>query len=144
MSTTNIDTLLELWALSQMKHNDLGPFQDYKEIYETIDATKVGDAPWKCYQTTPMAVGDDAPAWARQSYEVWYRDPDVVIANMLDNPDFDGAFDTAPYVHLDAQGNRRWSDFMSANFAWRHSVSFVDYAVCKTIKYITMFTGQDL
>ncbi|KAJ7233657.1 hypothetical protein C8J57DRAFT_1249760 [Mycena rebaudengoi] len=144
MSTTNIDTLLELWALSQMKHNNLGPFQDYKEIYETIDATKVGDAPWKCYQTTPMAVGDDAQAWARQSYEVWYRDPDVVIANMLDNPDFDGAFDTAPYVHLDAQGNRRWSDFMSANFAWRHSdKSYEDDPTTEGAMYTPVFLGSD-
>ncbi|KAJ7182268.1 hypothetical protein C8R43DRAFT_1083515 [Mycena crocata] len=121
MSSKNIDHLLELWALSVMKNDDLGPFHDYKDLYETIDATKVGDAPWKCLVTEPMDAGNDAPAWARQSYEVWYRDPEVVIANMLDNPDFDGAFDTTPYVQLDKDGNRRWSDFMSANFAWRHS-----------------------
>ncbi|KAJ7657538.1 hypothetical protein B0H17DRAFT_1171932 [Mycena rosella] len=115
MSSKNIDHLLELWALSTMNEDD------YKHLYETIDATKVGDAPWQCYQTEPLAVGEDAPAWARQSYEIWYRDPETVIANMLDNPDFDGAFDSAPYVHLDSDGKRRWSDFMSANFAWKHS-----------------------
>ncbi|KAJ7763790.1 hypothetical protein B0H16DRAFT_1718433 [Mycena metata] len=71
-----------------------------KQLYEAIDATKVGDAPWQCLQTEPLAVGEDAPAWARQSYEIWYRDPDAIIANMLDNPDFDGAFDTAPYDRI--------------------------------------------
>ncbi|KAJ7127826.1 hypothetical protein C8R44DRAFT_830310 [Mycena epipterygia] len=120
MSSKNIDQLLEMWALSMMKHDDLGPFHDYKHIYETIDATTVGDAPWKCFQTQPVDLGPDAPAWAQQQYEIWYRDPDVVIANMLDNPDFNGAFDTTPYVQIDAQGQRRWSDFMSANFSWRH------------------------
>ncbi|KAJ6604084.1 hypothetical protein B0H10DRAFT_2314283 [Mycena sp. CBHHK59/15] len=129
MSSKNIDYLLELWALSLMKHEDLGPFQSYEDLYKTIDATKLGDAPWQCFQTEPLAVGDDAPAWARQSYEIWYRDPDEVIANMLDNPDFDGAFDTAPYVHLDSEGKRRWHDFMSANFAWRHSVSFLAFSL---------------
>lgn len=123
MSSKNIDHLLEMWALSTMKHDDLGPFHDYKHIYETIDATAAGDAPWKCFQTEPLDTGPNAPAWARQQYEVWYRDPDVVIANMLDNPDFNGAFDTTPYVQVDAGGQRRWSDFMSANFAWRHCVS---------------------
>ncbi|KAJ6574091.1 hypothetical protein B0H19DRAFT_1341063 [Mycena capillaripes] len=113
MSSKNIDQLLEMWALSMMKHEDLGPFQDYKHIYDTIDATS-------CFQKEPFNPAPDAPAWARQQYEIWYRDPDVVIANMLDNPDFDGAFDTTPYVHLDAQGRRHWSDFMSANFAWCH------------------------
>lgn len=133
MSAKNIDNLLEMWALSMMKHNDLGPFHDYKHIYETIDATKVGDAPWKCLQTQPVDPGVNAPAWARQQYEVWYRDPDVVIANMLDNPDFNGAFDTTPYVHVDAQGKRRWNDFMSANFAWRHCVShFYSLSVSQT------------
>lgn len=106
-----------------MKHDELGPFHDYRHLYETIDATTVGDAPWKCFVTEPLNAAADAPAWARQQYEVWYRDPDVVIANMLDNPDLNGAFDTTPYVHLDANGQRHWSDFMSANFAWRHCVS---------------------
>ncbi|KAJ7080159.1 hypothetical protein B0H15DRAFT_924417 [Mycena belliarum] len=116
MSSKNIDELLELWALSKMKNDDLGPFQDYRHLYETIDSTALGDAPWQCYRTEPLAVGEDAPVWARQSYEIWYRDPETVIANMLDNPDFDSAFDSVPYVHLDAAGKRRWSDFMSANF----------------------------
>lgn len=123
MSSKNIDDLLEMWALSLMKLNDLGPFHDYKDIYETIDGTTVGDAPWKCFETQPFNTAADAPAWARQSYEVWYRDSDVVITNILDNPDLDGAFDTTPYVRVDADGKRRWSDFMSANFAWRHCAS---------------------
>ncbi|KAJ7848265.1 hypothetical protein B0H14DRAFT_3086156 [Mycena olivaceomarginata] len=114
------------WALSLMKHGDLSPFENYQHLYETIDATKLGDAPWQCFQTEPLATGEDAPVWARQSYEIWYRDPEVVISNMLDNPDFDGAFDTAPYVHLDSNGKRRWHDFMSANFAWRHSDKIYD------------------
>ncbi|KAJ7888963.1 hypothetical protein B0H14DRAFT_3081915 [Mycena olivaceomarginata] len=126
MSTKNIDYLLEQWALSLMKHGDLGPFENYQHLYETIDATKLGDAPWQCFQTEPLATGEDAPVWARQSHEIWYRDPEVLISNMLDNPDFDGAFDTAPYVHLDSNGKRRWHDFMSANFAWRHSDKIYD------------------
>jgi hypothetical protein len=51
MSTKNIDYLLEQWALSLMKHGDLGPFENYQHLYETIDATKLGDAPWQCFQT---------------------------------------------------------------------------------------------
>ncbi|KAJ6561258.1 hypothetical protein B0H10DRAFT_2180547 [Mycena sp. CBHHK59/15] len=66
------------------------------QIYETIDATTVGDAPWKCL-TELLDPSPDAPAWAREWYEVWYRNPDVVITNMLDNPDLNGAFDTTPY-----------------------------------------------
>ncbi|KAJ6463659.1 hypothetical protein DFH09DRAFT_1267437 [Mycena vulgaris] len=144
MSSKNIDQLLEMWALSMMKHDDLGPFHDYKDLYETIDTTTVGDAPWKCLQTEPFNPAPDAPAWARQRYEVWYRDPDVVIANMLDNPDLDGAFDTTPYVHLDADGKRHWSDFMSANFAWRHCDRiYEDDPSTEGAMYTPIFFGSD-
>ncbi|KAJ7648793.1 hypothetical protein DFH06DRAFT_1423544, partial [Mycena polygramma] len=144
MSSKNIDYLLDQWALSLAKHDDLGPFENYQHLYETIDATKLGDAPWQCFQTEPLAVGEDAPAWARQSYEVWYRDPAVVIANMLDNPDFDGAFDTAPYIHRDSNGKRHWHDFMSANFAWRHSDKiYSDDPSTEGAMYTPLFFGSD-
>ena len=124
MSQNNINNLLELWALSLMKHDDLGPFDSYKHIYNTIDATPLGDAPWKCFQAGfEEDLPDDAPSWKRRVYDIWYRDPDVVISNLLDNPDFDGEFDTMPYVHLDAESMRCWSDFMSANFPYCHCVS---------------------
>ena len=113
-----------------MKHGDLGPFDDYKQIYDTIDATPVGDAPWKCFKAGfDVDLPDDAPSWKQRAYEVWYRDPDVVIANLLDNPDFDGEFDTTPYVQLDKMGKRRWSDFMSSNFSWSQCVCITSIAI---------------
>ncbi|KAJ7818062.1 hypothetical protein B0H14DRAFT_2601559 [Mycena olivaceomarginata] len=130
MSTKNIDYLLEHTVISH--------------LYETIDATKLSDAPWQCFQTELLATGEDVPVWARQSYEIWYRDPEVVISNMLDNPDFDGAFDTAPYVHLDSNGKRRWHDFMSANFAWRHSDKiYDDDHTTEGSMYTPLFFGSD-
>ncbi|KAF7288608.1 C2H2-type domain-containing protein [Mycena indigotica] len=121
MSKGNIQEMLQIWALDNLKHDDIAPFANADHLYETIDATELGDAPWKCLVTQPLADGADAPEWARKSYEVWYRDPDVVVKNMLDNPDFVGLFDPAPYVEVDANDQRRWSDFMSANFAWSHA-----------------------
>ncbi|KAJ7138682.1 hypothetical protein C8R43DRAFT_1089287 [Mycena crocata] len=131
MSKDNIDYLLELWGLSLMKHGDLGPYNNYQQLYAAIDAVKVGDAPWKCFKTGGEAGADGAgkPDWARQEYEIWYRDPDVVIRNMLDNPDFDGEFDTTPYVELDRDGQRRWSDFMSGNFSWKRCVCAMHVSV---------------
>lgn len=123
MSARNINTILELWALSLMKHDDVGPFDTYQQIYEAIDETKLGDAPWKCLKVEPLDTTPDSPAWKKAECEVWYRDPDTVLTNILSNPDFDGAFDTRPYVHLDKSGKRRWSNFLSANYSWRQSVS---------------------
>ena len=62
------------------------------------------------------------PNWKKQQYNIWYHDPEVVVHNMLANPDFDKEFDYAPYVELDEHGTRRRSDLMSADFAWRQCV----------------------
>lgn len=62
------------------------------------------------------------PNWKKQEYDIWYRDPEVVVCNMLANPDFEKEIDVAPYVELDTNGVRRCSDFMPANFAWRQCV----------------------
>ncbi|KAF8813200.1 hypothetical protein BYT27DRAFT_7220575 [Phlegmacium glaucopus] len=120
MSQGNINHLLELWGLLLMKHGSSGPFENYKHIYDTIDAIEEGDAPWQCFKSSFDEVDDDVPNWRRQEYKIWYRDPEVVAQNMLANLDFDNEFDPAPYVEIDKDGRRRWADFMSANYAWHH------------------------
>jgi len=44
MSQGNINHLLELWALSLMKHGSVGPFDSYKDIYNRIDAIEEGNS----------------------------------------------------------------------------------------------------
>lgn len=106
------------------KHDDLAPFSSHEDMYFLIDNIKHGDAPWKSFTTSYAGeLGPNAPLWQLQDYDVWFRDADVVIRNMLDNPDLIGNFDYAPYVELDKAGNRRWNEFMSGNFSWRHAVS---------------------
>lgn len=124
MSAGNINILLDLWALNMAKYDDLGPFSSYEHMYSAIDNIKHGDAPWKSFTTSYAGeLHPNAPSWQLQDYEVWFRDPDRVIRNMLDNPDFDGHFDYAPYVDLDKTGNRKWNEFLSGNYSWRHAVS---------------------
>ncbi|KAF7288733.1 C2H2-type domain-containing protein [Mycena indigotica] len=121
ISGSNINELLEIWAMDKLKHDDLAPFANADHLYEVIDTTILGDAPWKCLTTEPLSTDLNAPEWARQSYEIWYRDPEVVVKNLLDNPDFDGLFDYQAYIELNPENERRWSDFMSANYAWEQS-----------------------
>jgi hypothetical protein len=124
MSAGNINLLLDLWALNMAKHDDVGPFSSCEHMYSVIDNIKHGDVPWKSFTTSYAGeLVPNAPSWQLQDYEVWFRDPDVVVQNMLDNPDFHGHFDYIPYVDLDKDGNRRWNEFMSGNFSWRHAVS---------------------
>ena len=124
MSTAKINKLLKIWALDKAKHDDLTPFTLYDHMYKTIDTIEQGDIPWQSFSMRYQA-DDDNPAdtpWKQAKYEVWYQDPTHVVRNMLDNPDFNRQFNYTPYVELDKSGKRKWSNFMSGNFAWRHSV----------------------
>ncbi|KAJ7509292.1 hypothetical protein B0H11DRAFT_2427626 [Mycena galericulata] len=74
--------------------------------------------------------------------------PDVIaglpISHLFSRHDFDGAFDPAPYVHLDSKGKRRWHDFMSANFGWRHSDKiYLDDPSTDGAMYTPLFFGSD-
>ena len=123
MSGGDINVLMDIWALDKAKNNDVGPFESVEHMYKVIDVTKAGDAPWKCFSTFYEGETDEnSPAWKLDSYQVWYRDPDVVIHNLLDNPDFHGQFDYQPYVEVGRDGKRWYNNVMSGNFAWRHSV----------------------
>ncbi len=122
-SKEDIDKIMECWSLSLLGTDRTGPFADHDHLFASIDAIPFGSAPWKCYQTEDdPTLPSTAPSWMKERYQIWFRDPDVVIANMLSNPDFAGEFDTSPYVHIGADGKRRWSEFMSGNFSWNHAV----------------------
>lgn len=123
MSQGDINALLDLWSLDMHHHGDDAPFSNHQALYQAIDEIHVESAPWKCFETVvPENLGQDAPEWQRRSYQIWFRDPDVVISNILVDRDFEKEFDLAPYIDLDANGQHQWSDFMSGNYAWRHAV----------------------
>ncbi|KAH9031198.1 hypothetical protein EDB85DRAFT_2074139 [Lactarius pseudohatsudake] len=148
MSASNINELLKYWAQSVTQDETLSPFDLCHSLYVTIDAICDGDAPWQCMTVSAATddLSEDVPLWKRQDFKVWYRDPDVVIANLLDNPDFASQFDAAPYIATNSQGKRRWTDFMSGQFAWRRSISDMIYNVDHTTEgamYCAVVLGSD-
>ncbi|KAJ3735585.1 hypothetical protein DFJ43DRAFT_1113159 [Lentinula guzmanii] len=130
MSQNDIDTLLDIWTLYQHQlsqhqdcdHSTNAPYFNYRDMYMKIDSIADGNAPWRCFQTTiHEELPENSPEWQKTSYQVWYRDSDMVIANILDNTDLVNDFEAAPYIDVDKNGTRRWSNVMSGDFAWRHA-----------------------
>lgn len=126
MPHAQINTLMHLWAASLAPHDAEPPFANHADLHSTIDATTVGDAPWESFSTryTGDVPEGDTPSWMLKDYEVWYRDPRKVIQNMLSNPELDGEVDYTPFQEFGENGERRWKDFMSGNWAWTQAVSF--------------------
>ncbi|KAI0629758.1 hypothetical protein C8Q77DRAFT_1280491 [Trametes polyzona] len=123
MSGKNINTLMALWAADVAQYGGEPPFADRNDLYDTIDGISHGDVPWQCligcYQG-PIPDGG-APAWMRDEYEVWYRDPRQVAHRMLANPDFEDGFDAVPYREFTQDYDRRYSDYMSGNWSWQQA-----------------------
>ena len=57
-------------------------------------------------------------------YDVWFRDPCLVVKNMIDNPDYGNQFDSAPTRTFDSEGHRQYQDFMTGDWVWEEAVCF--------------------
>lgn len=56
-------------------------------MYSSIDVIQLGDAPWKCFTVSYTGeVQANDPSWKSAKYEVWFRDPEVIMTQILDNP----------------------------------------------------------
>jgi hypothetical protein len=127
MSAGDINDLLKLIAAMLAIHNDKPPFWSERHLYDTIDATHLGDVKWECFRlkyddVLPQA-DDVVPPWMTSEYDVWYRNPHMLVKNMLSNPDFKDGFDYAPFQEYDSAKNHRFQDFMSGDWSWRQAVS---------------------
>ena len=98
MPASQIDDLMQIWARIPSADED-PPFADHGDLYDTIDATTVSDAPWHSFSITYTGEcpEGEVPPWMDAEYDVWYWDPHMVLQNQLANPDFRCEFDYAPY-----------------------------------------------
>jgi len=93
-------------------------------MYNAIDNLDLGGAPWNCFTVKyngEIKEGDVTP-WKHKSFEVWYRDPRIIMHNQLGNRDYADEIDFASKDVRDKDGKRWYSDFMSGNWSWQQSV----------------------
>lgn len=101
------------------------PFQTHKEMYDTIDAIKHGDASWQSLLVKYSGPLPEAPpAWMTSEYDVWCRNPLTLLEHQLGNLEFDGSIDYAPKVVTDIHDEREVCDLMSSQWAWDQCVSY--------------------
>ncbi|KAI6013170.1 hypothetical protein BKA83DRAFT_4466263 [Pisolithus microcarpus] len=121
MSARQTDTLLDLWAASLLRYCDQPPFSDHKHLYKTIDSTPLGGVKWECFKINHLGEKPEvnAPPWMDQDFDVWFRDPCLVIHNILGNPAFKDELDLQPFREYSAENDERcFQDFMSGDWAW--------------------------
>lgn len=120
MSANNID---ELMSILQSSGN--APFASHNEMYEAIDSLSAGDVPWQSFSLShddDNAAGGIQPQWMSDSHEIFYRDPHLVIQQMLARPDFHNSLDFAPYEVTDQNDCVQYDNLMSGTWAWEQAV----------------------
>lgn len=124
MSASNMDTLLRLWAATLAQHGDTSPFSDHKDVYSTIDATPIGGVHWQSLTFSYNGARPEiVPRWMETEYVIWFRDPRLLLKNMLQNPEFADSFDYSPHRKYDATGDRCYDNFMTGDWVWKEAVS---------------------
>ncbi|KZT06391.1 uncharacterized protein LAESUDRAFT_737090 [Laetiporus sulphureus 93-53] len=155
MSAGNINTLLNLWGASLVKHGDYAPFTNTEDLYHTIDSTSLGDVKWESFSMSYQGElpNGDVPTWMTTESDVWFRNPLAVADHILGNVDFDGQMDYAPFRKFH-HGERRLKDFMSGEWAWKqvdmiaenertHGAAFVPIILGSDKTTVSVATGQN-
>ncbi|KAI0245225.1 hypothetical protein BJV78DRAFT_1277481 [Lactifluus subvellereus] len=145
MSAKNIDTLLDLWAATLLEHNDSPPFANHSDLYETIDSTPLGGIPWQSFSLTftgELPEGE-VPEWMCSKYEVWFRDPLMLVKDILANPDYKGQIDYAPVQEFEGSGHRRYWNFMSGDWAWEQADMIAQDPETHGAMFVPIILGSD-
>jgi hypothetical protein len=107
------------------QYRDLAPFANHSEMLETIDATPLAGVPWQCFDISYVGAlpeEQSRPQWMRDTHTVFFRDPRLVIQEMLANPDYEGCVDYAPTQVFDMTKDREYRDLMSGDWSWDQAV----------------------
>jgi hypothetical protein len=121
MSEANIDALLKKRFQGQV------PFSDHKDLHMAIDELTVGGTPWQSFLvgftgTLSGNINAPRPKWTSDVHEVFYCDPQLLIHEMLANPDYNDGIDFSPYRAFNEDGSRRYQHMMSGDWAWEQVV----------------------
>ena len=96
MSASNTDKMMAM-AMKFQHRESL--FKNHKDLCNTIDASELGEVPWKStpleYQTE--ILDGQVPKWITAKCELFYCDPCDVIRNMISDTTFKFVFDYIPY-----------------------------------------------
>jgi hypothetical protein len=124
-SESKINRALDLWMAANIKAggDERVPWSSAEDMYATIDAIQAGNAPWKTitfWYNGPCSA--NLPKWMLETYELCTRNSRLVLHQQLATTDFADKIDYVPYCQFKSNGDRIWSNLMSADWAWAQAV----------------------
>jgi hypothetical protein len=99
------------------------PWLSMEKMYETIDQIQAGPALFCSHHfqyNGPMPP--TLPKWMLETYELYARDPRLVLQQQLAMPEFTDKFNPIPYHRFKSTRDRVFSNLMSGDWAWDQAV----------------------
>ena len=73
MPVGQIDELLEIIVVMNAMTGGEGPFKTHKDLYNTINTTNLGDAPWNHFNLNYQGeTNASSPPWQTENFPVWF------------------------------------------------------------------------
>ncbi|KAG2030119.1 hypothetical protein BDR03DRAFT_936730 [Suillus americanus] len=145
MSAGQIDTLLDLWAATLIRHNDSPPFTDHHDLYKTIDSTPLGDVAWETFTMSYNGVkpAENIPPWMTAGYDVWFCDLHLLLHHMLSNPDFNAEIEYVPYRDYTNNDQCCYKNFFSGDWAWKQVDIIAEDPETHGSTFVPLIIGSD-
>ncbi|KAN0127920.1 hypothetical protein V8E53_014268 [Lactarius tabidus] len=144
MSAGKVDKLLEI--LAALYPERAPSFADHRDLYERIDGIKQGDIAWDGFSVkyNSALLQSNAPRfpWMDQEFEVWFRNPLLILENQIRNPDFKDEMDYAPQ-QIYYKGKHRYQNLMSGNWAWEQANIIVQDKSTHGAMFVPVVLGSD-
>ncbi|KAG2029184.1 hypothetical protein BDR03DRAFT_936876 [Suillus americanus] len=86
---------------------------------------------------------ENVPPWMKATYEVWFRDPRLLIHNILANPDFDGEIEYTPYRDYDDNNQCCFKIFFSGDWAWTQADKIAKDPEMHGSTFVPLIVGSD-
>ncbi|KAF8123085.1 hypothetical protein EV363DRAFT_1404165 [Boletus edulis] len=145
MSATHVNKLLDIFTTYMHLNGGQPPFSNCSDLYDLIDRTRVGDIAWENFGIKYSGECPDHPLpWMDDVYDVWMRDPESVIGQIIDNPGFTRLMDLTPFREFETASNdRRWQDFMSGDWAWEEADIIAEDSATHGAMLVPIILGSD-
>ncbi|KAF6759278.1 hypothetical protein DFP72DRAFT_1031991 [Ephemerocybe angulata] len=146
-SRAQIDKAIDIWAAQLAPHGASPPWRNADDMYKTIDEIP-GLGPWKTYNIkyTGPRPERNAPRWMDETYQLVTRDARTVIHEQLRTREFKDSIHYGPYMQFDRDGQRIWSNLMSADWAWSQADQIVKDRGAEEAKgamFVPIVAGSD-
>ncbi|TBU36336.1 hypothetical protein BD309DRAFT_995644 [Dichomitus squalens] len=96
-----------------------GFFPSTDTMYQTIDDVDFGEIEWKTITVRYTGPMDADAHWMHEEYEFHCRAINQALVNTAGNAEFEGSWDYVPFEEFPSENDHRFSNLMSARFAWK-------------------------